>query len=76
MRGLLVVGLLAYAVANSWRDIAKGGIRLGVRTGRRLAELSEKAVSDIEDLTAEAVAEEDARSAAKGAQGAQAASGD
>lgn len=44
-------------LTRNWRPLAKGGIKAGIRAGRKLKEVSQQAVEDIEDVTAEAVAE-------------------
>jgi hypothetical protein len=65
---LFVGGLITgVALACTWRPLAKGGIKTGIRAGRKLREFSQKAMEDIEDLTAEAT-EELAEQEAGGAQ--------
>lgn len=50
-----LVGLASgVALANNWRVLTKEGIKLGIRTGLKLRELSQQAIEDIGDLTAEA----------------------
>ena len=50
----LVSGLI---LAPHWRGVAKGGIKAGIRAGRNLKEFSQKAMEELEDVTAEAAAE-------------------
>ena len=55
---LFFAGLVSgVVVANHWRSLTKEGIKAGIRTGRRLQELSHQALEDLEDVTAEATAE-------------------
>jgi hypothetical protein len=42
------------ALACSWRFLAKEGIKAGVRAGRKLKEVSQMAMDDLEDVSAEA----------------------
>ena len=41
-------------LANNWRILTKEGIKLGIRTSQKVRELSQQAMEDIGDLTAEA----------------------
>ena len=50
----LVVGVI---VGKNWRPIAKTGIKAGIRAGRKVRELSQQAMEDLGDVTAEAVEE-------------------
>lgn len=55
---MFVVGLVSgMIVAKSWKVLAKGGIKTGIRTGRKLKEFSYQVMEDIQDLTAEATEE-------------------
>ena len=52
------VGVVSGLVlARTWKILAKEGIKAGIRTGRKVRELSQRAVEDIQDLTAEATQE-------------------
>jgi hypothetical protein len=44
-------------LTKHWRPLAKGGIKAGIRAGRKVKEVSQQAVEDIEDVTAEALEE-------------------
>lgn len=44
-------------LAQHWRELTKEGIKLGIRTGLKVREISQQAMEDIEDLTAEAAQE-------------------
>lgn len=52
------VGLAGLAsgvvLANNWRSIVKEGIKLGLRASVVVREVSQQAIEDIGDLTAEA----------------------
>lgn len=54
----LLAGLAGLAsgvfLANNWRVVTKEGIKLGIRTGQKVRELSQQAMEDLGDLTAEA----------------------
>jgi hypothetical protein len=57
-RVLLLAGAMAaVAFADNWKDIAKGGMKLGLRASRRINELSARVIEDLEDLAASASAE-------------------
>lgn len=45
------------ALAQHWRGLTKGGIKVGIRAGRKLREFSQQAAEDIEDIAAEAIEE-------------------
>jgi hypothetical protein len=52
------VGLLSGVVlAYNWRVITKQGIKLGIQAGRKVREISQQALEDIEDVAAEATEE-------------------
>ncbi len=52
---LFVVGVLSGVVlSQTWKVITKEGIKVGIRAGRKLRELSQQAIEDIEDIAAEA----------------------
>ena len=44
-------------LAHSWRFLTKEGIKAGVRAGRKLKEVSQQAMEDMEDMRAEAMHE-------------------
>ena len=44
-------------LAQNWRVLTKEGIKLGIRAGLKVREISQQAMEDIEDLTAEATQE-------------------
>lgn len=50
----LTAGVL---LAANWRPLAKKGIQAGIVAGRKLKEVSEQAMEDMEDLAAEATEE-------------------
>lgn len=53
-----LVGLASGVVlAQHWRVLTKEGIKLGIKTGLKVRELSQQAMEDIGDLTAEAAQE-------------------
>jgi len=53
-----VLGLASgVALACSWRFLAKEGIKAGVKAKRKLQEVSQMAMDDIEDVSAEAFGE-------------------
>jgi len=55
---LFLAGLVSGVVlAQNWRVLTKEGIKAGIRTGRKLREISQQAIDDIEDVTAEAIDE-------------------
>ncbi|HEX8475594.1 MAG TPA: DUF5132 domain-containing protein [Pyrinomonadaceae bacterium] len=52
------VGVLSGVVlARTWKVLAKEGIKTGIKAGRKFREISQQAMEDIEDLTAEATEE-------------------
>ena len=52
------VGVLSGVVlARTWKVLAKEGIKTGIKAGRKFREISQQAMEDIEDLTAEAAQE-------------------
>jgi hypothetical protein len=57
----LFVGLAGLAsgviLAQNWRYLTKEGIKLGVRAGVKVREVSQQAMEDLGDLTAEATQE-------------------
>lgn len=61
-RGLLfAAGLFTgVAVTRRWKQLTKEGIKAGVRTTRKIREISEEAMEELEDVAAEAMAELDA----------------
>jgi hypothetical protein len=60
LRTLILVGVMsAAAVAANWQCIVKEGIKLGLRTGRRVGEASSRVIEDLQDLAAAAAAEVD-----------------
>ena len=53
-----LLGLVSgVVIAHNWRFLAKEGIKGGIKAGRSLKELSQRAMEDIEDIAAEATAE-------------------
>jgi hypothetical protein len=44
-------------IAFNWRTLAKKGIKTGIAAGRKLREVSEQAIEEMEDLAAEATEE-------------------
>jgi hypothetical protein len=53
-----ILGLASgVALACSWRFLTKEGIKAGVRAGRKLKEVSQMAMDDLEDVSAEAFSE-------------------
>lgn len=57
-KNVFFVGLLSGLVlARTWKVVAKTGIKTGIRAGRKIKEISQQAVEDIQDLTAEATEE-------------------
>lgn len=57
-KGVFVVGLVSGLVlARTWKVLTKEGIKVGIRAGRKLNELSQQVMEDIEDMTAEALEE-------------------
>lgn len=52
------VGLVSGLVlANTWRTLTKEGIKFGIQAGRKVKEVSQQAMEDMEDIAAEAVEE-------------------
>lgn len=41
-------------LSSNWRMLTKEGIKLGIRTSHKVRELSQQAMEDLGDLTAEA----------------------
>lgn len=54
---LLAAAASAVILIDNWKDIAKEGMKVGLRAGRRLNELSARLIEDLEDLAAAASAE-------------------
>jgi hypothetical protein len=55
-----LAGIVAGAVLSpNWRSVAKKGIKAGIKGGRKLKELSQQAIDDLEDVAAEAAQEVD-----------------
>lgn len=53
-----LVGLASGVVlAQNWRYLTKEGIKLGIRAGGKVREVSQQAMEDLSDLTAEATQE-------------------
>lgn len=53
-----ILGLTAGALlAANWRQLTKKGIQAGILAGRRLKEVSEQAMEELEDIAAEATEE-------------------
>ena len=56
--GGLLAGLVSGVVlARHWRELTKGGIKASVRAGRKIKEISQQAIEDLEDVAAEATEE-------------------
>ena len=55
----LFVGGLAsgLVLSQTWKVLTKEGIKLGIKAGRKVREVSQQALEDIGDLTAEATEE-------------------
>lgn len=59
---LFVAGLVSGLVlSRTWRVLTKEGIKVGIRGGRKLNELAQEFVEDVQDVTAEALEELSAR---------------
>lgn len=59
---LFVGGVISGLVlARTWRVLAKEGIKFGIHAGRKVKEISQQAMEDIEDIAAEATEEVAAR---------------
>lgn len=57
-KALFLAGLFSgIVITKNWRTLSKGGIKAGIRAGRKVRELSQQAIEDIEDVTAEALDE-------------------
>lgn len=57
-RSVFTVGLISGLVlSRTWRVLAKEGIKYGIQAGRKVREISQQAMEDIEDIAAEASAE-------------------
>ncbi len=57
-KNTFLVGVVSGLVlAHTWKLLAKEGIKTGIRTGRKIKELSQRALEDIQDLAAEATQE-------------------
>jgi hypothetical protein len=53
-----LVGLASGMVlAQNWKILTKEGIKFGIRAGLKVREISQQAMEDLEDLTAEAAQE-------------------
>jgi hypothetical protein len=52
------VGLLSgLALAQTWKPLMKEGIKASIWAGRKVKEVSQQALEDLQDVTAEAVEE-------------------
>jgi len=49
--GGLVAGVI---LSQTWRDLTKAGIKLGIRAGNKAREFSQQALEDLGDIAAEA----------------------
>lgn len=49
--------LSGVALAYHWRVLTKEGIKLGIRAGMKVQEISQQAMEDIQDIAAEATEE-------------------
>jgi hypothetical protein len=55
---LFLAGLFSgIVISKNWRILSKEGIKAGVRAGRKVREFSQRAMEDVEDVTAEAMEE-------------------
>ena len=55
---MFLAGLVSGAVlAQNWRVLAKGGIKVGYQTGRWLSETTQQAMEDLADMRAEVLEE-------------------
>lgn len=55
MKKTFLVGLaLGVVISQFWRPLAKTGIKTGIRVGRKVKELSQQAMEDLNDMAAEA----------------------
>jgi hypothetical protein len=59
MKKLLFLAGLAsgFVLAQNWKGLTKEGIKIGIQAGRKIREVSQQALDDIEDVTAEAMVE-------------------
>lgn len=68
--GGLVTGIASGVVlSQTWKVLMKEGIKAGILAGRRIREVSQQAIEDVEDIAAEAaeeVAERDQQGRAVG----------
>jgi hypothetical protein len=55
--GLLAGVVSGVVLARYWRGLAKEGIKTGIRAGRKIKEISQQAMEDLEDVAAEATEE-------------------
>ncbi len=52
------VGIISGVVlSKTWRPLTKKGIKAGIRAGRKIREVSQQAIEDLGDVTAEATEE-------------------
>jgi hypothetical protein len=57
-KALFLAGLFSgIVISKNWRILSKEGIKAGVRAGRKVREFSQRALEDVEDVTAEAMEE-------------------
>lgn len=62
---LFACGLAAGVIlSQTWRDLTKAGIKLGIRAGNKAREFSQQALEDLGDIAAEAT--DELRAAAAG----------
>lgn len=55
---LFAVGFLSGAfLVHQWRPATKATIKAGIKAGRKLKDLSEQAIEELEDMAAEATEE-------------------
>lgn len=55
---LFACGLAAGVIlSQTWRDLTKAGIKLGIRAGNKAREFSQQALEDLGDIAAEATDE-------------------
>lgn len=55
---LFFAGLFSgVVIAQNWKILSKEGIKMSIRAGRKVRELSQQAMEEFEDVTAEAIEE-------------------
>lgn len=55
---IFIAGMVSgLVIAGAWRSLAKGGVKMGLKAGQKIKELSMQIKEDLEDMTVEAVEE-------------------